>query len=180
MAGHEAMLAQWFHRPLQRADIELAGRCTAGSAVKAFPRQLGIAIWTAQPGSDIRLPIDIWAFPAVRRSAGLPCLSFEGPGGALLSRARHVPVLRPDPLGDQGPRAHEAATPRDASSACARRRARAQHRPSPGRLSAAGRLTSNDPPSSLPELFQSIGTIGHEMSAPRSRSTAPWKKPSTR
>src|SRR6185295_4107589 len=26
MAGHEAMLAQWFHRPLQRADIELAAR----------------------------------------------------------------------------------------------------------------------------------------------------------
>src|SRR5947207_5473757 len=26
MAGHEAMLAQWFHRPLRRADIELAGR----------------------------------------------------------------------------------------------------------------------------------------------------------
>src|SRR5215211_5257374 len=26
MAGHEAMLAQWFHRPLQRQDIELARR----------------------------------------------------------------------------------------------------------------------------------------------------------
>ena len=24
MAGHEAMLAQWFHRPLKRSDIELA------------------------------------------------------------------------------------------------------------------------------------------------------------
>src|SRR5947207_7002254 len=24
MAGHEAMLAQWFHRPLRRAGIELA------------------------------------------------------------------------------------------------------------------------------------------------------------
>src|SRR5947199_4233993 len=24
MAGHEAMLAQWFHRPLPRCDIELA------------------------------------------------------------------------------------------------------------------------------------------------------------
>src|SRR5262245_32663377 len=24
MAGHEAMLAQWFHRPLKRADIDLA------------------------------------------------------------------------------------------------------------------------------------------------------------
>jgi hypothetical protein len=26
MAGHEAMLAQWFHRSLRRADIQLAGR----------------------------------------------------------------------------------------------------------------------------------------------------------
>src|SRR3984957_3244285 len=26
MAGHEAMLAQWFHRPLHRQDIELARR----------------------------------------------------------------------------------------------------------------------------------------------------------
>ena len=26
MAGHEAMLAQWFHRPLKRSDIELAAR----------------------------------------------------------------------------------------------------------------------------------------------------------
>src|SRR6185369_10119435 len=24
MAGHEAMLAQWFHRPLRRSDIELS------------------------------------------------------------------------------------------------------------------------------------------------------------
>src|SRR5207247_6761581 len=36
MAGHEAMLAQWFHRPLRRADVELAGRWYAEqSAVRA-------------------------------------------------------------------------------------------------------------------------------------------------
>src|SRR5688572_6615042 len=38
MAGHEAMLAQWFHRPLKRADIELARRWFRDhAAVKAFP-----------------------------------------------------------------------------------------------------------------------------------------------
>src|SRR4051795_10644169 len=38
MAGHEAMLAQWFHRPLKRADVELARRWFRDhSAVKAFP-----------------------------------------------------------------------------------------------------------------------------------------------
>src|SRR5271166_922780 len=41
MAGHEAMLAQWFHRPLQRSDIELAARWFAeSSAVRAFPHEL--------------------------------------------------------------------------------------------------------------------------------------------
>src|SRR3954471_11664522 len=41
MAGHEAMLAQWFRRPLQRDDIELAARWfESHSAVHAFPREL--------------------------------------------------------------------------------------------------------------------------------------------
>src|SRR5438128_10077326 len=41
MAGHEAMLAQWFHRPLRRAGIELAARRYAErSDVHAFPHHL--------------------------------------------------------------------------------------------------------------------------------------------
>src|SRR5436309_10833726 len=41
MAGHEAMLAQWFHRPLKRAQIELARRWYAEhSAVKVFPHEV--------------------------------------------------------------------------------------------------------------------------------------------
>src|SRR5262249_13996457 len=41
MAGHEAMLAQWFHRPLRRHDIELAGCWFAErAAVKVFPHHL--------------------------------------------------------------------------------------------------------------------------------------------
>src|SRR5947208_8090598 len=37
MAGHEAMLAQWFHRPLHRSDIELAREWFRDqSAVRAF------------------------------------------------------------------------------------------------------------------------------------------------
>src|SRR5436853_7312296 len=36
MAGHEAMLAQWFHRPLRRGDIEVARRLfMEHSAVRA-------------------------------------------------------------------------------------------------------------------------------------------------
>src|SRR6476619_3853766 len=38
MAGHEAMLAQWFQRPLQRRDIELARQWFRDHATaKAFP-----------------------------------------------------------------------------------------------------------------------------------------------
>src|SRR5437868_2517408 len=50
MAGHEAMLAQWFHRPLKRGDIELARRWYAErSAVKVFPHTLWDAILKSQP-----------------------------------------------------------------------------------------------------------------------------------
>src|SRR6516164_3149211 len=41
MAGHEAMLAQWFHRPLRRADVLLAQHWfSQHAAVRAFPHQL--------------------------------------------------------------------------------------------------------------------------------------------
>ena len=61
MAGHEAMLAQWFHRPLKRGDIELARRWYAErSAVKVFPHTLWDAILKSQPGDDIFLPVDVF------------------------------------------------------------------------------------------------------------------------
>src|SRR5882672_10699611 len=54
MAGHEAMLAQWFHRPLRRSDIELARQWFADhAAVKAFPHEMWNAILASQPGEDI-------------------------------------------------------------------------------------------------------------------------------
>src|SRR5262245_40855182 len=63
MAGHEAMFAQWFHRPLRRADIELARRWFHElSAVKAFPDEAWDAVLSSQSGDDIRLPVDIWGF----------------------------------------------------------------------------------------------------------------------
>src|SRR5271166_2568220 len=57
MAGHEAMLAQWFHQPLRRADIELARHWFADrAATRAFPHQLWDTILAGQPGEDIYLP----------------------------------------------------------------------------------------------------------------------------
>src|SRR4051795_9680249 len=53
MAGHEAMLAQWFHQPLRRADIELAGHWySERSQVRTWPTQLWQALLDSQPGDD--------------------------------------------------------------------------------------------------------------------------------
>src|SRR5262245_48235692 len=85
MAGHEAMLAQWFHRPLNRANIELAARWySERSAVKAFPERLWRTILASQHGDDIYLPVDVWGFPGGQTFLkGVPCLFFEGMGGAI-------------------------------------------------------------------------------------------------
>src|SRR2546427_6317364 len=85
MAGHEAMLAQWFHRPLQRADVELARRWfSERAAVKAFPHSVWDAILQSQAGDDLYLPVDVWGFPGGQTFlAGMPCLFFDGMGGAI-------------------------------------------------------------------------------------------------
>ncbi len=168
MAGHEAMLAQWFHRPLRRADIELADHWySTHSATHAFPHELWRSILDSQPGDDIRLPIDVWGFPGGQTFlAGMPCLSFEGIGGALSylepAMCRYfAPILQ----ATKG-RLMKLATPRDAEFGL---------RSAPNELTnlvlllaryvgGRGQLTSNDTAEFLyPELFHSIGTIGHEM-----------------
>src|SRR5262245_2170631 len=54
MAGHETMLAQWFHQPLRRPDIELAGRWySERSAVRAYPHEVWQALLDSQTGEDI-------------------------------------------------------------------------------------------------------------------------------
>jgi nicotinic acid phosphoribosyltransferase len=170
MAGHEPMLAQWFHRPLTRSDIELARRWYAErSATKAFPHEVWDAILADQPGDDIRLPIDIWGFPGGQTFlAGVPCLVFEGSGGAVSyvepAMCRYfAPVIQATKA-----RLMREATPRDAEFGL---------RSAPAEVNnlvlllaryvgsgGTGRLTSNDTAEFLyPELFQSVGTIGHEM-----------------
>src|SRR5262249_42935061 len=85
MAGHEAMLAQWFYRPLSRSRIELARRWYAErSAVKVFPHAVWDDVLRRNQGEDIYLPIDVWGLPGGQTFlAGVPCLAFEGPGGAV-------------------------------------------------------------------------------------------------
>jgi nicotinic acid phosphoribosyltransferase len=172
MAGHEAMLAQWFHRPLKRADIELARDWYANrSATKAFPTEVWDAV-LAQPGDDLTPPIDIWGFPGGQTLlAGVPVLTFEGPGGLISylesAMCRYfAPVIQATKA-----RLMKEATPRDAEfglrsapvEVCnlilllARFVGGAGEEGSP-------QLTSNDTAEFLwPEMFRSIGTIGHEM-----------------
>jgi nicotinate phosphoribosyltransferase len=168
MAGHEAMLAQWFHRPLRRETVELARRWYAEhSATKAFPHELWDAVLAAHPGDELTLPLDIWGFPGGQTFlAGLPCLTFEGPGGLVSylepAMCRYfAPVIQATKA-----RLMADATPRDAEFGL---------RSAPAEVNnlvlllarfvgGGGRLTSNDTAEFLyPELFRSIGTIGHEM-----------------
>lgn len=168
MAGHEAMLAQWFHRPLRRADIELARRWYAiRSAVRAFPHELWEVILRGQEGDDIHLPIDIWGFPGGQTFLpGVPCLFFEGMGGAVSylepAMCRYfAPIIQATKA-----RLMKLATPRDAEFGL---------RAAPNEVAnlvlllaryvgGGGQLTSNDTAEFLyPELFRTVGTIGHEM-----------------
>ncbi len=168
MAGHEAMLAQWFHRPLQRADIELARRWfSERAAVRAFPIDAWQAVLDVHAGDEIYLPIDIWGFPGGQTFLPhVPCLFFEGPGGIVSylepAMCRYfAPIIQ----ATKG-RLMKLATPRDAEFGL---------RSTPVEVcnlilllarfvGGGGRLTSNDTAEFLyPNLFKSIGTIGHEM-----------------
>ncbi len=167
MAGHEAMLAQWFRKPLKRADIELARRWYADhSQTKAFPVELWDSLLD-QPGDEFPLPVDVWGFPGGQTfRVGVPCLAFEGPGGFVSylepAMCRYfAPVIQ----ATKG-RLMKLATPRDAEfglrsapvEVCNLILLLARY------VGGGGKLTSNDTAEFLyPELFQSIGTIGHEM-----------------
>jgi nicotinate phosphoribosyltransferase len=168
MAGHETMLAQWFHRPLKRADILLAEQWFAEhAATKAFPKEMWDAILAAEADDDVFLPVDIWGFPGGQTFLpGVPCMFFEGMGGAVSylepAMCRYfAPIL----WATKG-RLMKLATPRDAEFGL---------RSAPCEISnielllaryvggGAG-ITSNDTAEFLfPDLFQSAGTIGHEM-----------------
>jgi nicotinic acid phosphoribosyltransferase len=168
MAGHEAMLAQWFHRPLRRADLELAARWYGDhSATHAFPRELWDAVLRLNPGDDVYLPVDVWGFPGGQCFLPhVPCLFFEGMGGVVSylepAMCRYfAPVIQATKA-----RLMKLVTPRDAEFGL---------RAAPNELTnlvlllaryvgGRGQLTSNDTAEFLwPELFRSVGTIGHEM-----------------
>lgn len=173
MAGHEAMLAQWFHLPLKRSDIALSQQWYAThSNTKAFPTEVWNAVLAQQSGEAITLPLDIWGFPGGQAFlAGVPCLTFEGMGGLISylepAMCRYfAPVIQATKA-----RLMKEATPRDAEfglrsapvEVCNLILLLARFVGGAGEEGTA-QLTSNDTAEFMwPELFRSIGTIGHEM-----------------
>jgi len=168
MAGHETMLAQWFYRPLQRTDILFAERWfTDHAATRAFPSEMWHAILEEQRAEEIYLPVDIWGLAGGQTFLpGVPCVFFEGMGGVVSylepAMCRYfAPIL----WATKG-RLMKLTTPRDAEFGL---------RSAPCEISnielllaryvgGGGRLTSNDTAEFLfPDLFQSVGTIGHDM-----------------
>ncbi|MFM7150286.1 MAG: hypothetical protein ACKO23_10630, partial [Gemmataceae bacterium] len=168
MAGHEAMLRQWFHRPLRRSIIQMYGEWYARkSFTRAFPRELWEDLLAKTKTEDIYLPIDVHGFPGGQTFLpGVPCLVFEGIGGLVSylepAMCRYfAPIIQATKA-----RLMSLATPRDAEFGL---------RASPSDeaniilllaryVGGRGRYTSNDTAEFLfPEYFQAIGTIGHEM-----------------
>jgi nicotinate phosphoribosyltransferase len=168
MAGHEAMLAQWFHQPLRRSDIELMRRWySEHSAVRAFPHELWDAILAQSSGEEVYWPVDVWGLPGGQTFlAGVPCLVFEGMGGAISylepAMCRYfAPIIQATKA-----RLFALTTPQDAEFGL---------RSAPSEdsnlilllaryVGGRGRLTSNDTAEFLyPEYFRAIGTIGHEL-----------------
>lgn len=171
MAGHEMMLAQWFHKPLDRDRINLARRWfKEQSNVKAFPDELWDYVLNDynKGARKVYLPVDIYGFPGGQTFLkGVPCMSFEnGPGGIISwlepAMCRYfAPVIQATKA-----RLMSDATDRDAEFGL---RAAVNEMANIVLLMARyvggrGSLTSNDTAEFLfPELLKAIGTIGHEM-----------------
>jgi nicotinic acid phosphoribosyltransferase len=170
MAGHEVMMAQWFRRPLKRRDIELAAHFYAKeSNVKVFPTKMWNEVLASQKGENIYLPVDVWGFPGGQSFLkGVPCLSFNGMGGVVSylepAKCRYfAPIIHATKA-----RLMKMATDRDAEFGL---RAAVNELANIELLLAryvgsggTAQLTSNDTAEFMwPELFKSIGTVGHEM-----------------
>ena len=186
MAGHEAMLAQWFHRPLRRSDIELIARVVAAAFPNAgLPR--GIV------GRGARA-IDRRRCSLAHRYLGVPRRAGVSRRGAMprLRRARrprfllrtgHVPLLRPGDSGDQGS-AHETRRRRATPSSDSAPR---QSKPATSfcywlvTLAAAANLRPATPRSSFtPNSSSRSAPSATSSSVPANRSTARWPRPNTK
>jgi nicotinate phosphoribosyltransferase len=170
MAGHEWLLRQWFLKPLIKRDIELAIEWYSKNAwVKAFPNRLFESMIDNTNRDEVFLPVDIWGFLGGQTFlAGVPCMSFEGPGGL-------VSFIEPQMCRYFGAIIH-ATKGRLMYEAAGKKHAEFGYRADPDESMAIAKLlaiytgnggnpvfTSCDGAEFMfPELFRSIGTIGHE------------------
>ncbi len=170
MAGHEWLLRQWFLKPFKRQDIEIAIQWyTQHSAIRAFPVKTFKGLLEGETADAIYLPIDIWGFPGGQTFfAKVPCMSFEGIGGI-------VSFIEPHMCRYFGP-VIQATKGRLMFEAAGERHAEFGYRSDPNDLMSIAKLlsiyigndgnrlrTSCDVAEFIfPDLFEAIGTIGHE------------------
>ena len=184
MAGHEAMLAQWFHRPLKRSDIALSQQwySTSVPATKAYPTMnCGDAVLVSAPGTQGRRQSAKtsrcrWTCGASRagRHSWPVCRAWCSRAWAasiIVSRTQRCGRYFAPVIQATKARLMKLATPRDAEfglrsapvEVCNLILLLARFVGGAGAKGEA-QLTSNDTAEFLyPDLFQSIGTIGHEM-----------------
>lgn len=170
-AGHEAMLAQWFRKPLKRSDILLARDFAANSSkVTYFPVEMWEAVLNDQKGQqNIYLPVDVWGFPGGQTFLkGVPSMAFEGRYGGVLSylEPRMCNYFQTVIQATKG-RLMALATKGRFAEFGLRAAMEVNHMVMLLALfvGAGGKkiLTSNDSAELMyPDMFQSIGTFGHE------------------
>jgi nicotinic acid phosphoribosyltransferase len=85
MSGHEWVLRQWFAKPLNRSNIELAIEWyTKYCTTKAFPVDMFTYLLNTQVGNDIYLPVNIYGLNGGQTFfPGIPSLVIEGPGSLV-------------------------------------------------------------------------------------------------
>ncbi len=156
-----------------RSDIELSQQWYASHSEHESVSCRSVGRGTRRRrATTSALPVDVWGFPGGQTFlAGVPCLTFEGPGGLVSytepAMCRYfAPVIQATKA-----RLMREATPRDAEfglrsapvEVCNLILLLARFVGGAGEEGHA-QLTSNDTAEFLyPDLFKSIGTIGHEM-----------------
>ncbi|CAN5534319.1 hypothetical protein BH10CYA1_BH10CYA1_17810 [soil metagenome] len=171
MAGHEAMLAQWFNQPLKRGDIEIARYwCSTEANVKAFPHELWDDVLARNPRRrNIDLDIDVWGFPGGQTMLkNVPAMSFEGIGGLITliepAMCRYfAPVIQATKTRLMSQSSHNFAEFGLRAAVLELNNIILLHAMIVG---GGGKpiLTSNDTAEFMwPDLFKSIGTLGHEL-----------------
>jgi nicotinate phosphoribosyltransferase len=168
MAGLEKLLYPWFLRPFTIEEIALAETFFSKYAqMKKFAREL----WNMVKWSAGRLPIDIYALPGgqtflAKDGRHVPLMSVEGPGAIVTHLEPHLETaFAPIIHATKARLFREACGAQVVEFGLRSDQLTNNHVTLMLDLFVGGgiRLTSDDQAVFIfPELFQDVGTIGHE------------------